>query len=150
MTLLMLGWHRLLPPDDRHRLPPEQVTDDVIDKIAGPDAIDRNRRRVLSWLLHFGFGAATGSLYMIIADRFSRPAPYTGIGFGLVVWVGSYFGWLRVFDIHGSGRDQSATRNVLMLGVHLAWGVVIGILSRGLMAMRDTQIAEPAIDGAGR
>ncbi len=139
MTIMMLVWHRMLPVEDQYPLPPEQVTDDIVDKVVGPRAFDRRDRRTLAWLLHFFFGAATGSMYVMAADRFSRPTSYTGVGFGLIVWVGSYFGWLPAFDVYGAGRDQTPARNTLMLAVHIAWGVSLGMLARVLTHMRDAR-----------
>ena len=132
MTLVMLIWHRLLPVQEQQPLPPEQVTSDMVEKAGAEDSIGRTDRRTFAWLLHFGFGAATGALYIGIADRLTRPAPVTGILFGFIVWAGSYFGWLPAFNIRGAARDQSASRNALMLVAHIVWGIVVGALAQAL------------------
>ncbi|MDQ3547439.1 MAG: DUF1440 domain-containing protein [Chloroflexota bacterium] len=87
-----------------------------------------NGERTLAWALHFAFGASAGMLYAGLLARVPLPAWLKGTAFGIVAWVGSYFGWLPSQQIHGQGDEQTWRRNALMLAAHLVWGTTLGML----------------------
>ena len=67
-----------------------------------------------------------GATYGSFSRFVPAPAPVKGIIFALLVWAGSYLGWLPAFDVSGSAPDQPLRRNVLMIGAHVVWGAVAG------------------------
>jgi hypothetical protein len=50
-----------------------------------------------------------------------------GIFFGLVVWAGSYLGWVPAAGILPPATEAPARRNALMIGSHFLWGILIAL-----------------------
>ena len=138
MTLCMLIVRRGLPRHEQHRLPPAQITAHLTRTTGLRKLLDRQGEGVLGWVLHFGFGTVAGAVFGGLSPRVPLPAWLQGLAFGVVVWAGSYFGWLPAFDIHGHGGQQAPRRNALMLAAHLVWGVTLGAL---LDALHDKRAA---------
>jgi uncharacterized membrane protein YagU involved in acid resistance len=136
MSLLMLAWHRLLPRREQYPLPPEQIAARVGGEIVPVLASEREPRRVTAGLLHFGFGAATGAIYGLAAERVPLPAAAKGIAFGMLVWSSSYLGWLPALGILSAATEHPAGRNALMIGAHVVWGATLGVLTERLAGRR--------------
>ena len=88
----------------------------------------RNERRAATWIAHYGFGTAAGALYAAAAPRSvgRRPAA-AGAGWGLMVWAGSYLGWLPAANLLPPATEQPVRRTLLMIGAHVVWGAVLGV-----------------------
>jgi uncharacterized membrane protein YagU involved in acid resistance len=138
MTVCMLIVRRGLPRHEQHRLPPVQITAHLTRTTGLRKLLDRQGEGVLGWVLHFGFGTAAGAIFGGLSPRLPLPDWLQGLAFGVVVWAGSYFGWLPAFDIHGHGGDQPPRRNALMLAAHLVWGVTLGAVTDALTGRRAT------------
>jgi hypothetical protein len=136
MTVFMLLVRRGLPRHEQHRLPPVQIAAHLTRKTGLRKLLDRQDEGVLGWALHFGFGTAAGAVFGGLSPRVPLPAWPQGLAFGVVVWAGSYFGWLPAFDIHGHGGDQAPRRNALMLAAHLVWGATLGAVMAALTGTR--------------
>lgn len=80
------------------------------------------RHPALVTAAHFAFGAAAGSLF---AGLTTRRGPAVGIGWGLLVWAGSYAGWVPATGMTPPATRQSAERNLLMILAHVVWGAVL-------------------------
>jgi len=126
MGLLMVAWQKLLPKREQYALPPEQITEKVIER-AGLDDISQKKvaRRVATWLSHFGYGAAAGSLYPLVTGSMKTSPVVRGLVFGLVVWAASYLGWVPAVRILPPATQAPAGRNMLMIGSHFLWGALI-------------------------
>lgn len=139
MTLVMtLGRRFLLPPNEQHAaLPPREITLQAAEK-AGVDTLrdlNESERRAATLVAHYGFGTVAGALYAapLLAGRGPSPIPAaTGAGWGLLVWAGSYLGWLPAANILPPATDQPARRTLLMIGAHLVWGAVLGVAAERL------------------
>jgi hypothetical protein len=128
MTLVMNYLYRRLPAAEKRRLPPGEVAERST-RLAGVDDIASDQLEVLSYLEHFSYGAMTGGLY----GAFERPehaSAARGAAFGLLVWAGSYFGWMRLFPSLDSASHQTPRRHRLLLISHLVWGAALGSLQR--------------------
>lgn len=132
MTLAMtLGRRFLLPPDEQDAaLPPREITLRAAEK-AGVDTqrdLNENERRAATLVAHYGFGTVAGALYGAAAPCSARRHPAAaGAGWGLMVWAGSYLGWLPAANLLPPATEQSGRRTLLMIGAHLLWGAVLGI-----------------------
>jgi len=51
-----------------------------------------------------------------------------GVGFGLLVWAGSYLGLLPAVGLHRPATRESARRNGMMIASHVVWGAVLGAM----------------------
>jgi hypothetical protein len=131
MTWTMWATDRLLPPHAQRRLPPQQVTEELLEKAGLRDELDQPRRSSLATIAHYGFGAAAGGLLAVAAKNSPLPKPLTGAVVGGLVWAGSYLGWLPALDIRKSATRDYPGRNVQMIVAHLVWGAVAGALLDG-------------------
>jgi putative membrane protein len=131
MSLVMLLWQRRLPWHERYALPPRQLTRRVTQSVAKSLAVPEpssSQQQALTVLGHFGYGAATGALYPAATSRLPAPPIVKGALFGLAVWLCSYLGWIPASGLMSSARHHPARRNALMIGAHLVWGAMLGVL----------------------
>jgi putative membrane protein len=126
MTLFMLAAHRFLPLHQRTPLPPKTITMDLLSKVNLKQHLNWKQRKRAPWIAHVAYGTGVGATYGSFSRAVPLPPPVKGIVFALLVWAGSYLGWLPAFDVSGSAPDQPMRRNVLMIGAHVVWGAVAG------------------------
>jgi uncharacterized membrane protein YagU involved in acid resistance len=126
MTLFMTGAHRYLPQHQRHSLPPKAVTMDLLSRVNLKQRMNRKQRKRATWVAHVAYGTGVGAAYGMVSRAIPLPPVVKGSIFGLLVWAGSYLGWLPAFDVSGSAPDQPMRRNLLMIGAHVVWGAVAG------------------------
>lgn len=69
MTLAMKAMHRNLPPQDRHPLPPREVTMNIAEKVGLKEHLNEPQRRELTIVSHFAYGAAAGAVYASLEKR---------------------------------------------------------------------------------
>ncbi|MDB5294329.1 MAG: hypothetical protein JWO31_312, partial [Phycisphaerales bacterium] len=77
---------------------------------------------------HFAFGAAAGAAYAATAGRLPGPPAVKGSAFGVGVWAASYLGWLPAVGLLPPATEESARRNLIMIGAHVVWGAAAGVL----------------------
>ena len=129
MTVAMVAMHRNLPAPQRYPLPPRRITIRAAKKTGAKKNLDEPQRTALTLLAHFGYGAAVGGLFGLIAPRdVSRSIP-AGIAYGLLVWAGSYLGLLPALGLHRPATREPEHRNALMIAAHVVWGAAAGALA---------------------
>ena len=129
MTVAMAALHRQLPPHERHALPPREITERTASRAGATELVDtEEKREAATWASHVGYGAATGALYGLIAKRLPGPPIARGILWGMVVWAGSYLGWLPLTGIRASATRQPPRREALMIASHVVFGGATGII----------------------
>jgi len=129
MTAAMVMLHRQLPPHQRHPLPPREVTVRTAASVGAHEAVDtEEKRESATWVSHFGYGAVTGALYGLVANRFPGPPVARGILWGLTVWAGSYLGWLPLTGMRRSAIRQPPQREALMIASHVVFGGATGVV----------------------
>lgn len=74
-------------------------------------------------LAHFGFGAAAGSLYGLLA-RGQAPS-IAGIGYGLAIWAASYQGWVPGMNILPAATEDRPGRPAVMIAGHVVYGMML-------------------------
>jgi putative membrane protein len=130
MTAFMLIAYRRLPKKERYALPPRQITMNVAETVGVEEALPEPAEKTAVTLVsHFAYGAAAGAVYGAVAGDMDEPAVAKGVGFGLLVWAGSYLGWLPAVGLHRSAIKEPLRRNALMIGAHVIWGATTGILT---------------------
>lgn len=130
MSVTMVLLHMLNPRDKQVPLPPEQLTDTVIAKTAGVQHTVHPQKNVFMTINHFGYGALAGGLYaLFFSPLIQLPAAVRGILYGIVVWTGSYLGWIPALQLLPPATEQPPYRNLLMIIAHLVWGFWTGILT---------------------
>jgi uncharacterized membrane protein YagU involved in acid resistance len=128
MTAAMVGMHRMLPARERYPLPPRKVTMNVARAFGLRKKMDEPERKAATVAAHFGYGAAMGGIFALLAPRTPGPAVPKGILWGLIVWSTSYLGLLPALDLHEPATDHPRERNILMVLAHVVWGASLGLL----------------------
>lgn len=129
MTVAMIAMHRQLPRHQRYPLPPRRITVRALEKVGVKHRFDRRERTGLTMLAHFGYGASVGGLFGLLAPRNMSRSIAAGVGYGILVWAGSYLGVLPSLGLHRSATREPAERNALMIAAHVVWGAVLGALA---------------------
>lgn len=137
MTIAMRVLERKLPATDRYPLPPREITQIVLH----PE--DRDAA-ALSLLAHFGFGAFAGALYGLL------PRKVPGLLYGPFVWTASYLGWVPIAGILKPATSHPVGRNLLMIAVHLVWGVCTALGTRELDAASRSIVASGQLEDRGK
>ena len=129
MTAAMFALHKLLPWFERYALPPRTVTLNLADTADERMAMSKPQRDIATTAAHFGYGAAAGGLYAAIEQRLPGPPVAKGIGWGLIVWAGSYLVLLPALRLHRPATREPAGRNVMMILAHVVWGASLGAMT---------------------
>lgn len=127
MTLAMLALRARMPREWFKALPPRKITLNLLHHLGLARKLDREDKRRLVGLSHFGYGAATGALYGLLPRRLPGPL------FGLAVWAISYLGAMPALSLYRPATRDPASRNFLMIASHLVWGAFLGL---GFAAIR--------------
>lgn len=129
MTVFILIAHRLLPNWQKYALPPERITNQIAQRLGLRK--DMNKQEIVgaSLLSHFGYGATMGTMYSSLAGKVPLPAALKGMIFGLIVWAGSYLGWLPAMNFRAAATDEPLRRNLMMISAHIVWGTTTGVLT---------------------
>ena len=127
MTIVMIILHRILPFKERYSLPPREITVHLAQKADLHKKLNSEARAALTLINHFGYGALAATAYALIESRFGANSIVKGLAFGAAVWVVSYFGLLPAAGILEPATKHPPSRNLLMMAVHLIWGLFVGI-----------------------
>jgi uncharacterized membrane protein YagU involved in acid resistance len=126
MTIVMEQLFRRLPPDEQYPLPPEEIA-----TVAEVNVLGRTLKseQHMAWTLfsHFGYGMTLAGIYSWIAERLPFTPVFSGVLYGLLVWAGSYLGWLPAFHVLRPGTEFPPARRRLMIIAHVVWGAVLGV-----------------------
>jgi hypothetical protein len=121
MTLTMLGIRKALPIFHRHSIPPYKITTRISRKLKLHAPWETKKKNALTTASHFGYGVAGGVVYSAFANKSELPPAVKGTAFGLVLWAGSYFGWLPAAKILPPSREHWK-RHAMMAASHVVWG----------------------------
>jgi uncharacterized membrane protein YagU involved in acid resistance len=134
MTVGMIFLHRLLPVRHRYSLPPREITLDLAEKVGIKRKLDDDARAALTLINHFGYGATAATVYSLAESKIPLSAVLKGPIFGAMVWLVSYLGLLPALGILEPATKHPPTRNLLMIIVHLIWGLMVGVFVDTLLA----------------
>ena len=88
--------------------------------------------RVWGMATHLAYGAAWGALLGLILGTLGGPAIPFGLAFGFIVWLAGPALLVPAMRILPPLRHQGLPRIGLLVGAHLAWGVVVALAFQGL------------------
>jgi uncharacterized membrane protein YagU involved in acid resistance len=133
MTVAMEALHRTLPEGQRFPLPPRLIAEHVVDRAGAKDIVQTPRDEQLAAVVgHFGYGAATGAAYALASPYLPRDPVASGAIWGMIVWAGSYMGWLPLAGLRPLATRLPPQRELAMIAAHLVFGVSIGLTYDGL------------------
>lgn len=132
MTLSMKLQHRFLPLTRKQSLPPKKIAM-RLSKVAGFQIPVRKqkKRQAAATIAHYGYGAGTGALYPLVTKGVSWHPACKGSAYGLIIWAGSYLGWLPAAGIL-TPKEEGKKRIGLMIVAHLVWGSFLGIIDHAI------------------
>lgn len=110
------------------RLPPHELMTKAMARTGTADDVGPQERQRLGWVVHFAFGAAAGALYAVLRRLLRTPGPPVahGIGWGLLVWLISYGGWIPALRLLPAPTKDNPDRPVAMVAAHVVFGAVLG------------------------
>jgi uncharacterized membrane protein YagU involved in acid resistance len=129
MTVAMILWHRRLPASERYPLPPREITMKLARETGLSRHMNSETRSAATLLGHFAYGGAAGAIYGAASDAVEARTLSKGVVAGLLLWAGSYLGWLPGTGVLKAATDHPARRNALMIGAHLVWGTAMAGLT---------------------
>lgn len=130
MTIVMLSLHRRLPTTQRYALPPKQITREVANRVGAKEVAKGKHLTRATLVSHFSYGAATGALYPLLAERVRTRTRITGPAFGVAIWALSYLGWVPALRILPPATRHPMRRNLLMIAAHVVWGAALDFFTR--------------------
>ena len=130
---MIVGW-RLLPNREKYHLPPRLITEEITERVGIEDRIPEEGLIGLTIFSHFAYGAVFGITYALFDHRIPIHSSLKGALAGVVLWMGSYLGWLPALGILTPATRHPWRRNLLMIVAHVIWGVTLGELMRKLNA----------------
>jgi uncharacterized membrane protein YagU involved in acid resistance len=133
MTSAMQRLHRRLPRKERYPLTPREIVDSTAEA-AGTELPEETAKDV-STAAHFAYGAACGALLAAMNPDTSKRS---GAAAGVAIWVASYMGWIPALNVLEPATKHPPRRNLLMIGVHIAWGAATASAMRELREARET------------
>lgn len=118
----------LLPEE----VPPKRITQNLLDKLGIHHELSHREVQAAWTLQHFGFGAAMGGVYGVVASyvpvRSAAGHAGTGVLFGLLVWAVSYSGWLPVSGLYPPPQKGSSRRPATEIAAHVVYGAATGLV----------------------
>jgi uncharacterized membrane protein YagU involved in acid resistance len=143
MTAYWEYMHSRLPGEPPRPLPPREIVEALAVKAGISRQLSERDVQNLTLGAHFGYAALTGALYGVMAPRRGLPAIGAGVAFGLCVWAVSYLGWLPAAGVRQPVRYDPRARTTLMMGGHMVWGAVLGLMA-GTAPRTRTSTVGPA------
>lgn len=140
MTVAMKLMHRHLPKDEQYPLPPRQITMRMAEKLGVKKKMNGSVREEASCIAHFSYGAACGAVYAPLADKVLLPPALAGASFGVLVWVGSYLGWIPAAGILQPATRHPRRRTAMMITAHLIWGTACGLVVEHFAESEDRKL----------
>lgn len=135
MTATMALLFHALPAEERYSLPPRELTDSILACRASGLPAGETTQDWLALASHFGYGALTGAPFGLLPTARSHPIA-TGMAYGVVVWAGSYLGWIPALSLLAPAIHHPPRRNALMIAAHLVWGAALGIATERILRRR--------------
>jgi len=132
MTAAARAMHSRLPAAERYPLPPREIIEGALPAVT-KRSLEEHERQTATLAAHFGYGAATGTLYALVGPG-SGILP--GAAYGVLVWTVSYFGIMPGLRILRPAHEHPLRRNALMIAAHLVWGSTMAL------TLRELELAE--------
>jgi len=139
MTMAMETLHERLTGEPPRPLPPREITEGVAAQAGVQNELREGEKEALTLAGHFGYGAACGALFGLVAPRHPAAAVTAGVAFGLTVWAASYLGWLPATGVRHHPRHDPPARTGLMIAAHVVYGATTGAFVAAARPRRDAR-----------
>ena len=128
MSVAMNVMFHLLPAWQQYALPPRQITRVLTRRVGAGELVETGRREWAAAALgHLGYSVFSAFLYTLsLAPIRSHPLVKGLLG-GLLLYTGSYQGWIPALRVLPPAVQQPPQRVALMVLAHLIWGSVTAL-----------------------
>lgn len=128
MTVLMLAVHRLLPRWQQEALPPEEITDWMLQRLGVRGGLSKPQLVGVALVSHFGFGSTAGAVHgALMRKRGGRLVG--GVAYGLVVYAVNYMGWIPAAGVLKPPHKAPKGRVAMMVLAHVVYGAALSTVS---------------------
>jgi uncharacterized membrane protein YagU involved in acid resistance len=104
--------------------PPKQITHHAEQKAGIRPHEQPQEAFDATWLAaHVGYGAACGVVFGLLRPVLPRNRVIAGLIFGELVWAVSYLGYLPAIGLYPSPKQDSGSRQAVMIAAHAVYGV---------------------------
>jgi len=111
--------------------PAEKVAAIAVETATG-ETLNQEQSEKAGTLVHYVFGAATGALYSVAADRFPTVTAGAGAAFGLAVWVGAELITVPGFGLSRKPHEYPLWVELYGASAHIVYGVATELARRQL------------------
>lgn len=112
--------------------PPKQITATAERKAgSAPSKGSKAGFTVLWAVAHAGYGMAAGLPYLLLRKIVPGPSALLGVGYGVALWVVSYFKLLPALGLFPRPGEDSRSRSAVMVTAHIVYGGVLARLAGG-------------------
>ena len=139
MTMAMERLHERLPGEPPRPLPPREITEGIASQAGMQGELREREKEALTLAGHFGYGAACGALFGLVAPRNPVAAVMSGVAFGATVWAASYLGWLPATGVRHHPKHDPPARTGLMIAAHIVYGAATGAFVAAARPRRDSR-----------
>lgn len=107
--------------------PPRKITREMVEATTDSPA-PMEHLNALTTANHFAYGMAGGAVFAWLRRECQLPgSPFLqGLAFGLLVWAGSYMGWVPAARIMPPPEEDQPGRVGTMVAAHVVYGSVLG------------------------
>jgi uncharacterized membrane protein YagU involved in acid resistance len=127
MTIFMSSLFKKLPTHEQAPLPPRTIAMKLAEEANVKKDLSEKQKYIFTLFGHYSYGAFASSFFFPLMKRLSISNYVGGACYGLLVWAGSYLGWLPLTRLYKSATKMSYRRNALMIGAHIIWGLSLGM-----------------------
>jgi putative membrane protein len=124
---------KLYPPRVHGEPEPPEV---LAEKLAGHH-LDKGTKHAASEAIHWGFGAAVGAAYGVIAEYYPAATAKDGASFGLALMTLTHETALPAMGLAAEPEEQSSREHTSEAATHLVYGVVTETVRRFVRRMLD-------------
>jgi putative membrane protein len=107
----------------------EKVANNVAKKITGR-RLRSSTRKTGGHIVHYAFGAAMGSLYVVLADATPLVSAGRGALFGAAIYAGAHAATVPALGLASGPLENDAARECAELSSHVVYGVVTDTVYR--------------------
>ncbi|WP_291516453.1 DUF6789 family protein [Bdellovibrio sp. ArHS] len=132
MTMSLFQAFKSLPFLQKAPLPPALLSQEIGIKTGIVKDLSTQQQQLFTMASHFGYGAAAGVLYALVATKIPGNALLKGGLFGVAVWMASYYGIIPSLGLSTSASRMTRQRNFMMLATHVVWGMSLGYTEQEL------------------
>jgi Protein of unknown function (DUF1440) len=106
------------------------VVGDALSRVLRGRNLYEQEKPAAGSAVHYGFGAAMGAIYGIVAGMAPLVTVGWGAGFGAAVWLGAHVIVVPALGLAPSPLQQAVRKEGLELVLHLLYGVTVDVVRR--------------------